>query len=51
MVLYVMNGMQWSPEIVDFSAWSVRYRSYFRKHISSRANTHINTAQKKEKHR
>ena len=25
MVLYVMNGCQWSAEIADFAAWSVRY--------------------------
>ena len=25
MVLYVMNGMQWTKEIADFAAWSVRY--------------------------
>ena len=25
MLLYVMNGMQWTREIADFAAWSVRY--------------------------
>ena len=25
MVLYVMNGMQWTREIEDFATWSVRY--------------------------
>ena len=25
MVLYVMNGMNWNPEISDFASWSVRY--------------------------
>ena len=25
MVLYVMNGMQWSSVIADFAAWSVKY--------------------------
>ena len=25
MLLYVMNGMQWTSEIADFAAWSVRY--------------------------
>ena len=25
MLLYVMNGMQWSKEIEDFATWSVRY--------------------------
>lgn len=33
MVLYVMNGMQWSHEISEFAAWSVRYDMWCKVHF------------------
>ena len=33
MVLYVMNGMQWSHEIDEFAAWSVRYDMWCKMHF------------------
>ena len=33
MVLYIMNGMQWSQEIDEFAAWSVRYDMWCKMHF------------------
>jgi hypothetical protein len=33
MVLYIMNGMQWSQEIDEFAAWSVRYDMWCKIHF------------------
>ena len=33
MVLYIMNGMQWSQEIDEFAAWSVRYDMWCKVHF------------------
>ena len=33
MVLYIMNGMQWSPEIDEFASWSVRYDMWCKMHF------------------
>lgn len=33
MVLYIMNGMQWSHEIGEFAAWSVRYDMWCKMHF------------------
>ena len=33
MVLYIMNGMQWSQEIDEFATWSVRYDMWCKMHF------------------
>ena len=33
MVLYIMNGMQWSQEIDEFAAWSVHYDMWCKMHF------------------
>ena len=34
MVLYVMNGMQWTDEIGEFAAWTVRYDLWCKMHLT-----------------
>ena len=33
MVLYVMNGLQWTAEIAEFASWSVRYDMWCKMHF------------------